>query len=205
MVNIKNIERERIIIKIKSSNLHFYNLVKSDISRYKNIWNALYNLGFWAVFLYRISHFFHKNHLDILGRFIQLFTHIVIGCDISRKLVAGPNLTIFHPDGIFVGPDVYFGKGIVLGPGCFLGALNKIDDLNDRPVLDDYVNISPGAKLFGNITIGERTVIGPNAVVTRSIPANFTVLPTLNQTIKKYEINSNTSEKKTVATDVTVD
>lgn len=183
-----NFEKDKIIAKIIASKQNTILLIKSDLTRYHNLTDAFFSFGFWAVFLYRVSHFFHTHRLDFFGKIIQLISHIVIGCEISRKAVIGPNFSIYHPEGVFVGPNVHFGQGIILGQGCFLGTLNKIDDPNDVPALDDYVNVSTGAKLFGNIFIGERSIIGPNVVVVRNIPANHTVLPAQYHVIKKYEL-----------------
>ncbi|EMR14359.1 serine acetyltransferase [Methylophaga lonarensis MPL] len=38
------------------------------------------------------------------------------------------------------------------------------------PVIGDHVDIGAGAKIIGNITIGEHALIGANAVVTRDVP-----------------------------------
>lgn len=44
-----------------------------------------------------------------------------------------------------------------------------------RPKLGNNVNIGPGAKVFGDITIGDDVFIAANAVVTKSIPNNVIV------------------------------
>lgn len=50
--------------------------------------------------------------------------------------------------------------------GVLLGNSGDIDDL---PVIGDYVAFGPGAKAFGNITVGDHAFVAANAVVTKSV------------------------------------
>jgi serine O-acetyltransferase len=187
-ISRKNIERENLLNSIRSQRpKSFFSLIKSDISRYQSIFAALYSIGFWPVLFYRIAHYFHKHHIGVLGYFLQVISNIVFGCEISRKLEAGPGFLILHSQGIFAGPYVVLGKGVALNSGCFIGSLMISHDPNDYPVCGDYTYFSPGSKAFGGIAIGERSVIGPNAVIIRNIPADHTVLPSQIHVIKKYE------------------
>ena len=43
------------------------------------------------------------------------------------------------------------------------------------PVIKDNVRIYPGAKIFGNVTLNNNSIIGANAVVTKDVEANSTV------------------------------
>jgi serine O-acetyltransferase len=181
--------RSEILDKINNqSRYNLFYLIRSDLKRFDSFITALGSIGFWTVFFYRLSHFFHSIHIDIIGCVVQIVASLLTGADISRKLIAGPNLTIFHPSGVYVGPYTKFGQGVMLGAGCFVGALNQSTNPDNYPVLDDYVNISTGAKILGGLAIGERAVVGPNAVVMKNIPANHTVLPVLNSVIKRCEM-----------------
>ncbi|WP_373691035.1 serine O-acetyltransferase [Endozoicomonas sp. ONNA2] len=44
------------------------------------------------------------------------------------------------------------------------------------PTIGDYVYISPGACIIGDIKIGNHVLIGPNAVVTESVPDHGVVI-----------------------------
>lgn len=59
-----------------------------------------------------------------------------------------------------------FNSGVLLG---------NIDNQENRPTLGDYVAFGPGAKAFGNITIGDNVFVAANAVVTKDIPNNVIV------------------------------
>jgi len=46
----------------------------------------------------------------------------------------------------------------------------RTDPTKVDPTLKDGVFVGPGAKILGNITIGEWSIIGANAVITIDIP-----------------------------------
>jgi len=78
----------------------------------------------------------------------------------------GKGLSIWHGGSIVVNPDVRAGEFCVLrGANCIgnNGALDK------NPVLGDNVELGYGAVIIGDITVADRTKIGANAVVNRSI------------------------------------
>ena len=56
--------------------------------------------------------------------------------------------------------------------GVLIGTTNEA---NSRPTIGDFVAFGPGAKAFGNITIGNNVFVAPNAVVTKDVPDNCIV------------------------------
>lgn len=62
-----------------------------------------------------------------------------------------------------VGNYCGFNSGVLLG---------NINGQENRPILGNYVAFGPGAKAFGNITIGNNVFVAPNAVVTKDVPCN---------------------------------
>jgi serine O-acetyltransferase len=74
-------------------------------------------------------------------------------------IIIGPNTTIGE------GCDLYADVRLVLGHGCKQG-----------PTLGDGVFLGDGAKVVGDLHVGDGTVIGVSSVVTRDIPANVTAV-----------------------------
>ncbi len=75
---------------------------------------------------------------------------------------------------------VHYGTIVVsarakIGENCRIHPSTSIGDYNGVPTIGDNVYIGPGAKIFGNITIGNNVAIGANAVVNSDIPDNVTV------------------------------
>lgn len=81
-------------------------------------------------------------------------------------------LGIAHYGSIVVSPKARIGQNCRIHVGVNIGVDARGEG---APRIGNNVYIAPGAKLFGNIEIGDRTVIGANAVVNKSFPADVTV------------------------------
>ena len=75
-----------------------------------------------------------------------------------------------HPHNIIVGGVVKIGKKCVLYHDVTLG-----QNRGEYPIVGNGVIIYAGAKVIGNVTIGDNAIIGANAVVTKNVPANAIV------------------------------
>lgn len=85
------------------------------------------------------------------------------------KNVFGPGLCIVHYGTIVVNPLARVGRNCRIHPSTSIG------DYDGVPTLGDNVYIGPGAKLFGNITVGDNVAIGANSVVNRSFGSDVTI------------------------------
>lgn len=70
--------------------------------------------------------------------------------------------------------------------GVLLGNNNSADN---KPTLGDHVAFGPGAKAFGNLTIGNNVFVAPNAVVTKDVPDNA-IVGGIPAKIIKYKSNN---------------
>ena len=93
---------------------------------------------------------------------------IKLGLSIPKN-VFGPGLCIVHYGTIVVSPKASIGENCRIHPSTSIGYSDG------APTIGNNVYIGPGAKLYGNITIGDNVTIGANAVVNRSFPNNITV------------------------------
>lgn len=87
--------------------------------------------------------------------------HGLNGIIISRKATIGKNATILHQ--------------VTVGIRMIAAKSDREDDAI-APIIGDNVFIGAGAKIIGNIHIGNNVLIGANAVVTKDVPDNFTVI-----------------------------
>ena len=93
---------------------------------------------------------------------------------LAPEIVKLPNDVILpHPYGIVIHSAAVLGEGMVILHQVTIGARN-IDDR--APVIENGVFIGAGAKVLGGIRVGQGSVIGANAVVTRDIPPGSTVI-----------------------------
>lgn len=123
----------------------------------------------------RLLLFLLRNKIPVLGRLWS----ILLGCDIASRLPR--TLIMPHPYGIVIHSQAVLGEGLVLMQQATIGARN-VDDR--APVIEEDVFIGAGARVLGGIRIGRGCIIGANAVVTRDIPADCTVIG-INQIIKQ--------------------
>jgi serine O-acetyltransferase len=96
------------------------------------------------------------------------FWTMVTGADIplnSSRIAGG--LLIPHPNGVVIHPEA------VIGPNCLLFQQVTIGTgpRPGVPKLGGNIDVGPGAKILGGITIGDHAVIGANAVVLNDVPA----------------------------------
>jgi serine O-acetyltransferase len=99
---------------------------------------------------------------------------IRFGLDISRDTRIGSGLYIGHFGGIVVNASVVIGDNCNLSQGVTLGQINRGPKAG-CPVIGNNVYIGPGAKIIGNIRVGDHAAVGANAVVVDDVPSNSTV------------------------------
>lgn len=102
---------------------------------------------------------------------LQIINHRLatrLGLSIPKN-VFGPGLCIVHYGTIVVSPKARIGRNCRIHPSTSIG------DYNGAPAIGDNVYIGPGAKLFGDITIGNNVAVGANAVVNHSFGDDVTI------------------------------
>lgn len=90
----------------------------------------------------------------------------ISGADIPLNCQIGGGLSMPHPNGIVIHPKVIIGVNCLIHQQVTLGVK---EGENKPPVLMGHVDIGAGAKVIGNIVIGEHALIGANAVVTKNV------------------------------------
>ena len=121
---------------------------------------------------------YYYNKVDAFSKLLFKIYSFFLG-RLSLKLsfsiplnVFGPGLSIAHYGTIVVNKNAKIGKNCRIQEGVNIGATNGN---NEAPLLGDNIFIGTGAKLLGNIKIGNNVCIGANAVVTKSFPDNITI------------------------------
>lgn len=92
-----------------------------------------------------------------------------LGFDIAPNTF-GPGLDIVHIGYIVVSPKSKIGKNCMIYQGVTIG-----EEKSHAPVIGDNVCILLGAKIFGNIHVGNNVMIGANSVVNKDVPDNARV------------------------------
>ena len=131
--------------------------------------------GFHAVVLYRIAHRLLLLHIPLLPRIISQFARFLTGIEIHPGAHIGNGLFIDHGMGVVVGETTMIGDNVTLYQGVTLGGTGK-EKGKRHPTIGNNVVIGTGAKVLGNITIGDNSYVGANAVVINDVPPNATVV-----------------------------
>jgi serine O-acetyltransferase len=131
--------------------------------------------GVHALVYYRIAHFLYRLHLFFLARFLSQIARLTTGIEIHPGALIGKKFFIDHGMGVVVGETTIIGDDVLLYQGVTLGGTG-LEKGKRHPTIGNNVVIGTGAKVLGNITIGENSYIGANAVVIKDVPANSTVV-----------------------------
>ncbi|MGC5744914.1 serine O-acetyltransferase EpsC [Chryseobacterium sp. NFX27] len=135
--------------------------------------------GFFATYVYRISHQLWIQEIKILPRVISEYAHSRTGIDIHPGAVIGEHFFIDHGTGIVIGETTVIGNHVKLYQGVTLGALHvSKDKANEKrhPNIEDHVIIYSGATILGgDTTIGRDSIIGGNVWITQNVPSSSLV------------------------------
>lgn len=154
----------------------FWSVVQADLERLQDsvsggrvFLSGLLSQGFLAIFTYRFFHWFYERHVPTQPiRFLfERIVEITTGISIPAKARIGKGLRIHHFGGIIIHSEAVIGEGCTIHQGVTLGDLGG---WGGAPCVGNHVFIGAGAKLLGNITIGDGSRIGANAVVLTSVP-----------------------------------
>jgi len=161
----------------KGQSASFWAIVRADITRFREegpglrpVVRGLLSQGFQALFVYRVFRWCYERRIPTQPfRFlVERFTEITTGISLPAQTRIGRGLRIHHFGGIIVNSEASIGEYCTLYHGVTLGDLGG---WGGSPHIGDHVIIGAGAKLLGNIEIGDYCHIGANAVVRTSVPA----------------------------------
>ena len=135
----------------------------------------LYYKGFQALTAYRVAHFLWNNNRKALARYLQSSSSQVYGVDIHPAARIGSGILFDHATSIVIGETAVVEDHVSMLHEVTLGGTGKAR--GDRhPKVRRGVLIGAGAKLLGNIEVGECAKVGAGSVVLDDVPANTTVV-----------------------------
>lgn len=131
--------------------------------------------GIHAIIFHRVSHGLWRRKLKWLARVVSNIVRWYTGIEIHPGAVIGRRFFIDHGTGVVIGETAEIGDDCTLYHGVTLGGTTWKKGKR-HPTLGDNVVIGAGAKVLGPITIGTGARVGSNAVVTKDVPAEATVV-----------------------------
>jgi serine O-acetyltransferase len=131
--------------------------------------------GLHAVLAHRVSHWFYQRRWFVAGRLISQFARFLTGIEIHPGATIGRRLFVDHGMGVVIGETAELGDDILLYQGVTLGGTG-LERGKRHPTLGNGVVVGAGAKVLGNIVLGDRVKVGAGSVVVHSVPAEATVV-----------------------------
>ena len=147
-------------------------LWREDYVTHDRDWTAP---GFWAIAVHRFGNWrmrfsarIVRAPLTLIYRTLALVISVVAGITLPYTVRLGRRVRIWHHGGMVlharsIGDDVH------LRHNTTFGVARRGENL-DIPAIGDRVDIGCGACVLGDVRIGDDSVIGANAVVTRDVP-----------------------------------
>ena len=131
--------------------------------------------GVHAIINHRIAHFFYVIKLKLIAKLISNISRFFTGIEIHPNAKIGKRVFIDHGSGVVIGETAEVGDDCIIYHGATLGGTGK-EKGKRHPTLGNNVMVGSGAKVLGNIYIGNNCKIGANSVVLKSVPDNCTVV-----------------------------
>ena len=131
--------------------------------------------GLHAVMSHKVAHLLYKLKLPVIPRFISHISRWITGIEIHPGAKIGKRVFIDHGKGVVIGETSVIGNDVVVYQGVTLGGTST-RKVKRHPTLGNNIVVGCGAKILGNITVGDNCQIGANSVVLKDVPANSTVV-----------------------------
>jgi serine O-acetyltransferase len=148
--------------------------IRADLRTYEGDWSSQ---GFWVMVVYRFGRWRYGIRrgwarkpfsltYKILYKIVQVLTSIEFPCEVE----IGKNFRIDHFSDIIVSGYAKFGDNCIIRNGVTVGLRHTAQPV--APRIGNNVDMGVGAKILGDISVGDNVVIGANAVVITDVPPN---------------------------------
>ena len=131
--------------------------------------------GLHAILLHRMAHKLYRWRVPFFPRFISQFARFLTGIEIHPGATIGRRFFIDHGMGVVIGETAEIGDDVLLYQGVTLGGTGN-EKGKRHPTLGNHVVVGTGAKVLGNIKIGDNVKIGAGSVVVHPVPDDCTVV-----------------------------
>lgn len=133
--------------------------------------------GLWVMVVYRFGRWRYsvkpgilRMPLSVVYKILKVLSQILTGIDLPCEVVVGRRFKIEHFSDIIISGDTVIGDDVVIRNGVTIGL--RRTGVRGAPRIGNRVDIGTGAKILGDITIGDDVAIGANAVVLKDVPPN---------------------------------
>jgi len=144
---------------------------------------ALLYPGVHALWAHRASHWLWGRDAKFAGRAVSQFARWATGIEIHPGAEIGEGVFIDHGAAVVIGETAIVGDDVTIYHGVTLGG-TSLEHVKRHPTIGNRVVLGAGAKLLGNIEVGDDSRVGANAVLVRSVDPNSVVVGVPGQVVK---------------------
>ena len=134
----------------------------------------LFYKGFIALQAYRVANVLYNNDNIDLSLYLQMRISEVFSIDIHPGATIGRGIMLDHAHNLVIGETAEIGHNVSILHSVTLGGTGKIRG-NRHPKIGNNVLIGAGAKILGNISVGECSRVAAGSLVLKSVPSFKTV------------------------------
>lgn len=131
--------------------------------------------GFHAVLLHRFAHWLYRRQATLAARMVNQLSRFLTGIDIHPGASIGRRFFIDHGMGVVIGETAEIGDDVLIYQNVTLGGTGK-ERGKRHPTLGNHVVVGTGAKVLGNIRLGNFVKVGAGSVVIKPVPDHSTVV-----------------------------
>lgn len=142
--------------------------------------------GYHAFLAHRVAHLLYNMHLFFLARLISQISRTLTGIEIHPGAQIGKRLFIDHGMGVVIGETAVIGDDCLIYHQVTLGGMGAKNEKR-HPTLGNNVMVGTGAKVLGNIHIGDNVKIGANCIVIKSVEAGNTIVGVPGEILSKKQ------------------
>lgn len=147
----------------------------------------LFLKGYQALQAHRLSHWLWNSGRTSMAYFLQNRMSEVFAVDIHPAAKIGKGILLDHATSVVIGETSVVEDNVSILHEVTLGGTGK--ESGDRhPKVRKSVLIGAGAKILGNVEIGEGAKIGAGSVVLDNVPPHYTVAGVPAQIVGRTEV-----------------
>ncbi len=144
--------------------------------------------GVWAIINHRLANRLYERGYKKLARVLTGFSSFFTKTDIHPAATIGRRVFIDHAIGVVIGATTIIEEDVLIYQGVTLGGVS-LDKGKRHPTIRANAVIGSGAKVLGNIIVGENCKVGANSVVVCDVPKNSTAIGVPAKIIKREDKN----------------
>jgi serine O-acetyltransferase len=163
----------------ETSDVGLWQQIKEDWIAHGRDWTrpgfravAVHRFGVWRM---KVEPKILRAPFSILYRALFRKVRNTYGIELPYSVQLGRRVIIEHQSAIVIHGDCVIGDDCIIRQGVTMGN-RYLERPLDAPKLGTRVNVGAGAKIFGDVTIGDGANIGANAVVLCDVPAGATAV-----------------------------